>query len=248
LTNEADVQRRPSTFWDRFWITPASDNARRATLTISAELAVHALRHESVSTILDLGCGLGEVAVMVGQQLDATIAAVDISERAAATTSSAARNAGLSDRVHALRADCYRLGFADGAFDAVVSFGYASAASYEGAEVEVARVLRPGGVAVIDFRNLSVYNTLLNPVAGWRMQRRFRRRDKVYHLGPVGLREHFAPAGLDLERVFYFNTYPPIGNALSVDTYLRLERLGRVVGRPLARVLAAKFRRRGADG
>jgi SAM-dependent methyltransferase len=244
LTNEADRQRRPSTFWDRFWITPVSDNARRATLTISAELAVHALQHESVSTVLDLGSGLGEVAVMVGQRLNATIAAVDISERAALITNSAARKAGLSERVHAVRGDCYRLGFADGAFDAVISFGYASAASYEGAEAEVARVLRPGGVAVIDFRNLSVYNTLLNPMTGWRMQRRFRRRDKVYHLGPIGLREHFAPVGLDLEQVAYFNTYPPMGNALSVETYLRLERLGRAVGRPIARVLAAKFRRR----
>ena len=85
-------------------------------------------------------------------------------------------------------------------------------------------------------------------MAGWRMQRRYRRREKVYHLGPIGLREHFEPAGLDLEQVVYFNTYPPIGNALSVDTYLRLERLGRAVGRPVARVLAGKFRRRGAAG
>jgi SAM-dependent methyltransferase len=244
LTSEADSRRRPSTFWDRFWTDPTSDNARRATLTISADLAVRTLRQESASSILDLGCGLGEVAVMVAQRLNARIVAVDISERAVQTTASAIRGAGLSDRVHTVRADCYRLGFADGSFDAVISFGYASAASYEGAECEVARVLRPGGVAVIDFRNLSVYNTLLNPMAGWRMQRRFRHRDKVYHLGPIGLREHFAPVGLDLEQIVYFNTYPPMGNAVSVETYLRLERLGRSFGRPLARVLAAKFRRR----
>jgi SAM-dependent methyltransferase len=246
LTSEADLKRRPPTFWDRFWGNPASDNARRATLTISARLAVRALRNESVSTILDLGCGLGEVAIMVARQHPATIVAVDISERAVQTTSAAARSVGLASQIHCVRADCYRLGFATGSLDAVMSFGYASAASYEGAEWEVARVLRPGGVALIDFRNLSIYNTLLNPLVGWRMQRRFRQRDKVYHLGPIGLREHFTPAGLQLEQVYYFNTYPPMGNALSVESYLRMERLGRVFGRPMARVLAAKFRRQGS--
>jgi SAM-dependent methyltransferase len=243
LTSESELQRRSSTFWDRFWINPTTDNARRATLTLSASLAVSALQSESVNQILDLGCGLGEVAVMVGQQLDATITAVDISERAVETTGSAVAAAGLAGRIHTVRADCYRLGFADESFDAVISFGYASAASYDGAEREVARVLRPGGVAVIDFRNLSIYNTLLNPLVGWRMQQRFRRRDKVYHLGPVGLREHFAPVGLTIEDVVYFNTYPPMGSAVSVATYLRMERLGRAFGRPLARVLAAKLRR-----
>lgn len=244
MTSEANPRRRPSTFWDRFWTDPTSDNARRATLAISAGLAVRALQHEQVARILDLGCGLGEVAIMVSRRLNGTIVAVDISEHAVRDTHSAVQAAGLSARVYSVRADCYRLGFADGAFDALISFGYASAASYEGAEREVARVLRPGGVAVIDFRNLSVYNTLLNPRAGWRMHRRFRRRDKVYHLGPIGLQEHFAPVGLELEQIFYFNTYPPMGNVVSVRTYLRMERLGRAVGRPLARVLAAKFRRR----
>jgi hypothetical protein len=99
-------------------------------------------------------------------------------------------------------------------------------------------------VAVIDFRNISFYNTVLDPMAGWRIWRRYRRHDKVYHLGPLGLRDHFAPAGLDLERIVYFNTYPPLGNALSTRTYLRLERIGRFIGCPLARVLVAKFRKR----
>jgi SAM-dependent methyltransferase len=186
---------------------------------------------------------LGEIVVLVGRQHPARLVAVDVSERAAAATALAVKQADLSQRISVALADCYRLGFGDAAFDAVISFGYASAASYEGAESEVARVLRPGGVAIIDFRNVSVYNTLLNPRAGLRMWQRFRRRDKVYHFGPIGLAEHFARRGLELEAVRYFNTYPPLGNVLPVSAYLALDRVGRRVGRPFGRVLIAKFRR-----
>ncbi|HEX3244811.1 MAG TPA: class I SAM-dependent methyltransferase, partial [Chloroflexota bacterium] len=201
MINETDQPPRSSSFWDRFWDNSNLDNARRATLTISARLAAELLDGEPVSRVLDLGCGFGEVAIMVSRRLHASIVAADISEHAVSATSSATRTAGLMDRICTVRADCYRLGFADCAFDAVMSYGYASAASYEGAEKEVARVLRPGGVAVIDFRNISFYNTVLDPMAGWRIWRRYRRHEKVYHLGPLGLREHFAPAGLDLEQI-----------------------------------------------
>lgn len=235
--------RRTAAFWDQFWRSPANDNARHATHAISARLTIELLRGEPVTRILDVGCGMGEIVILVGQQHPASLVAVDVSERAAAATAAAARTAGLSQRVHVALADCYHLGFADSAFDAVISFGYASAASYEGAETEVARVLRPGGVAIIDFRNVSLYNTLLNPGAGVRMWRRFQRRDKVYHFGPVGLAEHFSKRGLQLEAVRYFNTYPPLGNLLPVSAYLALDDLGRRVGRPLGRVLIAKFRR-----
>lgn len=180
---------------------------------------------------------------MLAQRVDARIVAADLSDRALLATADAAQSAHLTDRVLPVAADCYRLGFADQSFDAVVSFGYASAASYLGAEREVARVLRPGGVAIIDFRNLSVYNTLLSPRAGWRIWRRYLRREKVYHLGPSGLREHFSPAGLELETLRYFNTYPPAGNRFSTQAYLRMEGLGQIIGRPLARVLMGKFRR-----
>ena len=235
--------RREAEFWEDFWDASSGDNARRATHVISAQIALDLLRGEHPDRLLDLGCGRGEVAEIVARRTSAWIMAVDVSERAVHATTERASVARLADRLHAARADCYRLGFADRTFDAVMSFGYASAASYEGAEVEVARVLRPGGVAIIDFRNLSIYNTLLQPRVGWRMWRRYRRHDKVYHLGPIGLREHFAAAGLHLEAVRYFNTYPPLGNRLSVNAYLNLDRFGRRIGRPLARVLVAKFRR-----
>ena len=61
------------------------------------------------------------------------IAALDLSERAVWTAQSTVQAAGLSSRIQSVRGDCYHLGFQDASFDAVISFGYASAASYEGA-------------------------------------------------------------------------------------------------------------------
>lgn len=237
------MAQRAAGFWDKFWEKPAANNARDATHTISSQLAMELLRGEQVQRILDIGCGLGEIVVKVGRQHPAQLVAVDVSERAIATTDRALADAGLRSHVQVARADCYRLGFTDGAFDAVISFGYASAASYEGAEREVARILRPGGVAIIDFRNISIYNTLLNPRSGLRIWQRFRRRDKVYHFGPLGLEDHFRPSGLKLESVRYFNTYPPLGNLLPESVYLAMDKVGRRLGRVAGRVLIGKFRR-----
>lgn len=210
---------------------------------ISAQIAAELVRDESPALVLDLGAGFGEVSLLFAERSKATVIAADLSERATLEADRASKSANLDHRVQAVRADCYHLGFADASFDAVISFGYASAASYDGAQSEVARVLRPGGVAVVDFRNISIYNTLLNPGAGWRIWDRYHRRDKVYHFGPIGLREHFRPVGLELESIVYFNTYPPLGNRLSTSAYLKLEQIGRKVGRPVARVFAAKLRR-----
>lgn len=242
-------RRRGAPFWDQFWRATGTDAARRTTLAISARLAAEALAREWVPgtslRVLDLGCGRGEIARMLVRRLAVKVVGADFSWQAlrdALWHEPADRAAG---RIRYVGADCYRLGFADASFDAVISFGYASAASYQGAESEVARVLRPGGLALIDFPNLSIYNTLLRPRSLLRLFRRYRGPGKVYHFGTLGLREHFAPYGLTLEGVRYFNTYPPLGDRLSPSTYLRLERFGQLIGAPVARVLLAEFRKSG---
>ena len=85
----------------------------------------------------------------------------------------------LPERLSLTRASVYELPFPDAAFDGVVSFGYASAASYEGAEWEVARVLDPGGVAVVDFANPSLYHWLAAPRPTWRWLQRYRAPPRI---------------------------------------------------------------------
>ena len=127
----------------------------------------------------------------------------------------------------------------------VCSFGYASAASYEGAEWEVARILRPGGVAVVDFANPSLYHWLAAPRPTWRWLQRY--RDPIqaqYHFGRRGLRRHFGPAGLGLEAVRYVNAYPPLERLAGQPWSAALDRrLAAVAGPVLGRVLLARLRR-----
>lgn len=194
--------------------------------------------------VLDLGCGHGDLTPHLLADPRLKISALDIS--AAALRQFQERLGGrFAGRLALVRGSVYELPFPDGAFDAVVSFGYASAASYEGAEREVARVLRPGGVAVIDFASPSLYHWLATPAATLRWYRRFRQPGQgTYHFGRAGLREHFEPAGLRLEAVRYLNAYPPLERVARQRWSATLDRwMARLAGPLLGRVLLVRVRR-----
>jgi ubiquinone/menaquinone biosynthesis C-methylase UbiE len=194
--------------------------------------------------VLDLGCGHGDLTPFLLAEPHLAISALDVS--AAALRQFQARTEGhFAGRLALVRGSVYELPFPDGIFDAVVSFGYASAASYEGAEREVARVLRPGGVAIIDYASPSLYHWLATPSATLRWYRRFREPGPAtYHFGRAGLREHFAPVGLRLEAVRYLNAYPPLARVARLRWSGTLDRwLAWLAGPLLGRVLLARVRR-----
>ena len=236
-------------WWDRFWQRPTAARGRELTRRRTAEVTLDLLRPELDRLppgrrlrVLDLGCGNGDLTplLLVEPRLD--VWALDLSAVALAQFR---ERVGRRDRLQLVRASVYDLPFPDGAFDAVMSFGYASAASYEGARDEVARALRPGGVAVVDFANPTLYHWLATPRATLRWYRRFRDpRQGQYHFGRRGLAEHFGPAGLRLERVSYLNAYPPLGRLASLATAPLGDRLlSRALGPALGRVLLAKLRK-----
>jgi SAM-dependent methyltransferase len=143
-----------------------------------------------------------------------------------------------------VQADAFRLGFADACFNAVVSLGYASVGSYPGVQSELARVLRPGGLALIDYRHLGLYHLPVLPLRGRQLARAWRRGDVV--VAGLGLRPNpaWAAAGFRLEAVRPFNTYPPLGAALPPRRALAFERhVGRHGAPLLARTALAAFRR-----
>jgi ubiquinone/menaquinone biosynthesis C-methylase UbiE len=245
-------ERKSADWWDQFWQRPLAATGRRLTCQRTAEETLQLLQPELARLpsggrlrVLDLGCGHGDLTPLLLEESRLEIVAVDLS--AAALGQFRARLGGqLPDRLRLARASVYELPFADGAFDVVMSFGYASAASYAGAEHEVARVLRPGGVAVIDFVSPSLYRWLAAPQATYRWLRRYRDpAQEQYHFGRLGMREHFGPAGLQLEAVRYLNAYPPLERLAGQPWSAALDRLlSRTLGPALGRVLLARLRRR----
>ena len=250
--NSAEMrERKTAAWWDEFWRRPLAATGRALTCRRTAEAALGLLAPDLARLapgerlrVLDLGCGHGDLTPLLLADPRLEIVALDLSA-AALGQFRARQGARLPDRLSLTRASVYELPFPDGAFDAVVSFGYASAASYEGAEWEVARVLRPGGVAVVDFANPSLYHWLAAPRPTWRWLRRYRDPEQAqYHFGRFGVHRHFAPAGLRLEALRYVNAYPPLERVARQPWSASLDRrLAAVAGPLLGRVMLARLRR-----
>lgn len=244
-------ERKSADWWDQFWQRPHGWTGRQLTCQRTAEEALRLLGPELARVqpgqrlrVLDLGCGHGDLTPLLLADMRLEIVAADLS--AGALGQFRARLGGqLPERLTLARASVYELPFRDSAFDAVVSFGYASAASYAGAEHEVARVLRPGGVAIIDFVSPSLYRWLAAPRATYSWLQRYRDpAQEQYHFGRRGLREHFGPAGLRLETVHYLNAYPPLERLAGHAWSPPLDRtLSWTLGPALGRVLVARLRR-----
>jgi SAM-dependent methyltransferase len=236
--NEQPLSQRQRK-WDEFWRGPRVE--AEATHRVSAELALAALRAERFGRaprVLDLGCGAGRVMELLAAG-GCEVVGLDLAEGALAA---ACERLGPGARL--VRGDAFHLGFSDASFEAVVSLGYASVGSYPGVQGELARVLRPGGLALVDFRRFGLYHLPLAPLRARQFARAWRRGEVSLPL--LGLRPGptWAAAGFRLEGVRLFNTYPPLGRRVPVGAALAFERS---VGRPLKPVLArtalAVFRR-----
>jgi SAM-dependent methyltransferase len=141
------------------------------------------------------------------------------------------------------QADAFRLGLASSSFDAVVSLGYASVGSYPGVQAELARVLRPGGLALIDYRRVGLYHLPTLPRQGRHWLGAWRRGAVSLPLAGLRPGAEWAAAEFKLEAVIPFNAFPPLTGRLSVEACLRLERLAGPLRPLLARTALARYRR-----
>jgi SAM-dependent methyltransferase len=102
------------------------------------ELAFAAVEECRPTTVLEVGCGPGELAERIGRELNADVVAVDISPRMIELACARGVTARLGD--------VQRLPFADETFDcAVAAWMLYQVPDVDRALSELARVLRPGG-------------------------------------------------------------------------------------------------------
>jgi len=114
-----------------------------------AEWASAALSLQPGMRVLDLGCGKAASSIFIAQEFGATVWAADLW---IPPTDNWARiqEAGLAERVFPIHAEAHALPFAEGYFDAIVSF---DSYHYFGTDDlilgQIARLLRPGGALCI---------------------------------------------------------------------------------------------------
>ena len=113
------------------------------------------LKPTAGSTILDAGCGYCYHTTRLARG-GAHITAVDFSEVALNAARDTVNRAGVANQVTLRRADLTALPFDDSSFDYVVSWGVLMhIPQLETALSELARVLKPGGVLVLNENNMN---------------------------------------------------------------------------------------------
>jgi SAM-dependent methyltransferase len=140
------------------------------------DLVFEAVAEVAPSSVLEVGCGPGELSERIARELGSTVVAVDASERMV----DLARSRGVDARV----GDVQELPFADGAFDcAVAAWMLYHVPDVDGALRELARVVRPGGRLVVATNYLDHLRELRELVGAWPRSSPFSGEDAPTLLG-----------------------------------------------------------------
>jgi SAM-dependent methyltransferase len=113
---------------------------------------------------LDIGCGPGLITLALAER-GYDVDAIDVAPAMIEMTRQLVSESGVGCRVRASEGDVRRLGFADGSFDLVLAVGVTEwLADLEQPMSEMARMLRPGGFAIITADNSWNLHAILDPL------------------------------------------------------------------------------------
>lgn len=122
---------------------PGGDDETRLAVALSG------LKDRAGLEIADIGCGTGAATLVLAEELDAHVTAVDFLPEFLARLEDAARRAGVADRIITLPASMEALPFADGAYDAIWSEGAIYNMGFAAGIKTWRRHLKPGGVLAV---------------------------------------------------------------------------------------------------
>ena len=120
-----------------------SDAATRSALALSG------LTGRSGLAVADIGSGTGAATLVLAQDLDASVTAVDLLEPLLDVLGERARRAGIADRITTLAASMDALPFEPGSLDAIWSEGAIYNIGFEHGVRAWRSFLRPGGVLAV---------------------------------------------------------------------------------------------------
>jgi len=122
---------------------PGSDQATRLAITLAG------LEGLTDLSIADIGCGTGASALVLAQDLDAQITAVDLLSPFLHRLDDRARRRGVADRITTRAASMDELSFDDDSLDVLWSEGAIYNIGFEHGVASWRRFLRPGGVLAV---------------------------------------------------------------------------------------------------
>jgi SAM-dependent methyltransferase len=99
--------------------------------------------------ILDVGCGRGRPTLELARLSQGHVVGLDIDRSSLSTLARKAEEAGLSDRVRAVRCSMFAVSFPDGCFDVVWSEGSIFVIGFERGLKEWCRFVKPHGYLVV---------------------------------------------------------------------------------------------------
>jgi SAM-dependent methyltransferase len=145
-------QARERHFWGEFAASASVAAVQCERLDVYTEARLRLLGDVAGKDVLDLGCGVGQSAALLGLR-GARVTAVDISERCVQLTVKRARLSGVAGRVGAHVMSAYALAFPHASFDLVHGQDILHHLDVEAAGRAIKQVLRPGGRAVFQENN-----------------------------------------------------------------------------------------------
>lgn len=122
---------------------PGGEQETRLAITLSGLTGKHGL------TIADIGCGSGASTLVLAQELDCQITAVDFRQEFLAELERAAEKAGVADRVTPLTQSMDALSFCEGALDAIWSEGAIYNMGFAAGVAAWRPFLKPGGILAV---------------------------------------------------------------------------------------------------
>jgi len=128
------------------------------------------LRNRQNLTIADLGCGTGASTLVLAQELDATIMAIDFLPAFLDTLERRASQAGLADRITIDARSMDALAFEPASLDAIWSEGAIYNIGFEAGVREWRRFLKPGGILAVSELTWLTAHRPAELEAHWRQQ------------------------------------------------------------------------------